>query len=565
MNSILDFNSSYERYASYPTQLIYRSSYGLALEANQAQLAAEVVRGLCMPPIHNSQDKRTDIVVRDLNPNQTKPAKRNLYNDVELQAWLEYQIGFDDITKQSSVPIVSALPRRDPVCRFIYLWGEASREMLKVTQQSLTRILTYHQVMPGYLEFLYCFGVSDKPRDLGYSGFREQTLLSKIPQGPVLPAMGRSGRGYQMCYSLKAPYLNNGWSVRPAAIHHQFDIIEGTSVWIVTKGDLELKKKIESLTAADGRPEDRSFDTVAECFRSSMAVHLLLAHWSTEGWRSRIKALEDEIDEISYEALDAPHAPDRYREKYTLDHIFKMQAKIDKTHEASMVMESNGDVLVAIKQYYAKLVKHKDFPSSSADQEDLNAFTAQVEEVICNTKMHVSRAKLLAQIAADRKDMITRRLDSQATESRESLTTSMYNLGVLSQTEAATMRVVTVLTMLYLPATFVSVSLSDFFRPQLAYYLQTFFSTDVVHYQNQGQNNNDSGNSSFNSTESSGETSFSVLAMERWIEVTLPLTLVTVLIAWWLYDRSKKRIQQITGIEGALPLHQKPLWKNEKV
>jgi hypothetical protein len=92
---------------------------------------------------------------------------------------------------------------------------------------------------------------------------------------------------------------------------------------------------------------------------------------------------------------------------------------------------------------------------------------------------------------------------------------------------------------------------------------QTFFSTDVVHYGS--QNNNSPANSTVaNSQASNNITSFSSLAMERWIEVTLPLTLVTVLIAWWLYEKSKKRIQQITGFEGALPLHQKPMWKDEK-
>jgi hypothetical protein len=214
-----------------------------------------------------------------------------------------------------------------------------------------------------------------------------------------------------------------------------------------------------------------------------------------------------------------------------------------------MVMEANIDVLTAVKQYYEKLLKLKDFPLKHACEDNVIFFAAQIEEMIYDTKMQVSRAKLLARIASDRKDMISRRLDSQTTESMESLTTSMYNVGLLSQTEAAAMRVVTVLTMLYLPATFVS----------------TFFSTDVVHYQNQSQNNNDSGSSTLNSTQSGGETSFSTIAMERWIEVTLPLTLVTVLIAWYLYHKSKQRIEKVTGISGALPLFHKPMWIEEKV
>ena len=162
--------------------------------------------------------------------------------------------------------------------------------------------MTYHQVTPTYLEFLYCFGLQEKPRDLGYSGFREQTLLSTPAKGPVIPALGRSGRHFQLCYNLKAPFFRKSpdplWSIRPAAVHYQFDVESGNSVWIITKGDLELKERIDSLTdPKNGRPEDKAFSTPVDCFISSLAIHLLLANWSAEEWRARIRALEDEIHE----------------------------------------------------------------------------------------------------------------------------------------------------------------------------------------------------------------------------------------------------------------------------
>lgn len=57
---------------------------------------------------------------------------------------------------------------------------------------------------------------------------------------------------------------------------------------------------------------------------------------------------------------------------------------------------------------------------------------------------------------------------------------------------------------------------------------QTFFSTDVVHYQ---VGDDDTGNSS------TGVTQYSSLAMERWAEVTAPLTLLTFIVAagWYYY------------------------------
>jgi hypothetical protein len=169
------------------------------------------------------------------------------------------------------------------------------------------RILSYHQVMPSYLDFISVFGVQWEPRDLRFSGFREQLTLGQSASTTGIPALGRSGRQYQLSFNLKGvsqvPIPNkpgrNWWSIRQAAIHHQFDVELGTTLWIVTKGDRDLKERIEDMTAPPpyGRIEDQSFDTPEECFRSSLAVHLLLCNWSTEEWRWYIQFLETSIED----------------------------------------------------------------------------------------------------------------------------------------------------------------------------------------------------------------------------------------------------------------------------
>jgi hypothetical protein len=63
--------------------------------------------------------------------------------------------------------------------------------------------------------------------------------------------------------------------------------------------------------------------------------------------------------------------------------------------------------------------------------------------------------------------------------------------------------------------------------------LQTFFGTDVVKYQNQGDGPNGSGN---------GGASYSSLAMNQWLQVTLPLTFVTFLFSWIAYTKAKQNI-----------------------
>jgi Mg2+ and Co2+ transporter CorA len=530
-----DFEASYRQCASYPTQLIHRNLYPYALAKCKARLDEETARGLCI-----RTDNETHVIFRDLDPTFSDPVKRSIYSDIELRAWLEYQAETDPLTQRPTAPVVSLVTKKDPRCRFVYFYGGDSRVPLKVTRESLTRVLTYHQVMPSYLDFMYVFGKQEKPRDLGYSGFREQTLLSDPPRGPAVNVLGRSGRQYQMSYNLKAPFFktspDNLWTIRQAAIHHQFDIVEGTSLWVITKGDRELKNRIELMTGPDGRPEDHAFTTAADCFKSSLAVHTLIAHWAGEDWRWRIQTLEDDIDRATFEAVDASRAQGKFCHFYTPDELTKLQGKSDKITEIVMVLEANVAVLTSIRKYYERLLENKDFTLNVDCEESVGVFAAHIDEMICDMEMQILRAKVLAQVTADRKTIILQHLSSQATVSMENLTKSMYKIGMLSQTEAAAMRIITVLTLLYLPATFVS----------------TFFSTDVVQYQNQGGGGDG---------QKEDGTSFSPLAMMRWLEVTIPLTFVTVAIAYCWYRRTLKRMADVAGSVGALPLFHRQMWK----
>jgi hypothetical protein len=185
-----------------------------------------------------------------------------------------------------------------------YIYAEHSRSELKITRDMLTQILTFHQVIPAYLDFISVFGAQSDPRDLRFSGFREQRTLVDPPRGPAVEGLGRSGRQFQLCYNLKGVTCKEEstktelvqWSIRQVAIHHQLDVVTGTTLWIVTKGNLELLSRYKELTGKDGRPEDKSFGTVKESFRSSLAAHLLFCHWSTEDWRGYIRWLEEIVE-----------------------------------------------------------------------------------------------------------------------------------------------------------------------------------------------------------------------------------------------------------------------------
>ena len=159
--------------------------------------------------------------------------------------------------------------------------------------------------MPDYLNFMFVFGLQSEPQDMRFSSFREQTSLRKDCISLGIQCLARSGRQYQLCYNLKgvtAKYQdpdnpdNDDYLIRQAAFYHRLNIVNGNTLWIVTKGGTDIEGRFKELTGKNARPEDKSFGNANECFRSSLSAHLLYCHWSTEDWRGYIKWLEYFVD-----------------------------------------------------------------------------------------------------------------------------------------------------------------------------------------------------------------------------------------------------------------------------
>jgi hypothetical protein len=408
MNIPPSFVHSYRRHESYPCEPVYRTSSSFALKAYKVRLD-EAAPKLC-----TSNDAATNILVLD-SPMQGQQdfGEETITGDAALKAHLGDQSVIDPLHLTWVGPVAT---KRDPKCRFIYFWAEHSRARLKTTRQMLVRTLTYHQVMPGYLHFLSAFGQQTKPHNARFSGFREQTSLAPSFQGHAIRDLGRSGRHFQLCYNLKSvactsaagtPAAQKQWSIRQVAICHQFDVVEGTTLWVLTKGALDLKDRIKDMTGRNGRPEDRAFGSPQECFQSSLAVHLMLAHWASVDWRWRIQWLEDMIDAETQTAVWEPRGPDPARREFIADDFQTVQRLEEKALEASMVLEANIDVLDALRKYYQDLLVNNDFDLRGSSAEAVLAFATQINDAVYDLKMQSSRAKLLARITSDRKSLVS--------------------------------------------------------------------------------------------------------------------------------------------------------------
>ncbi|KAL6708222.1 hypothetical protein ACN47E_003406 [Coniothyrium glycines] len=530
-----EFLKSCSNFEAYPENLIRggTATYSSKLTSYRTRLN-DVAPDLCLTNGEDNVENDYEIPVIDMGTaNGTAMARKNIHSAEKLEQWLGLSSAVDPVTKGVKECVVSS---RDPRCRFIYLYSQHSRDKLKTTLVSLIQLLTFHQVMPTYLDFILGFGAQSDVRDLRFSGFREQIRLKKPVNDLALPQLGRSGKFFQICYNLRGVQFKsrgnenvklNEWSIHQAAFYHQFDVEHGTTLWIATKGGKDILERYKELIGPVGRPEDRTYDDTAACFRSSLSVHLLFCHWSTENWRGYIRWLEEvsnhqvsSLDDFMCAEIDTSHTGmtvDGLRlsgyahHEYKTYHIQDLHHWQDKANEAVMVLEANASIPLLLRRFYADLVACKDFPSALKIQceDELDTFFAQLDEITKDFHMQIVRAKLLVNTIGDRKELSFQHLQALAIERTGQLNQNL-------ERDAVAIRIITIVTLLYLPATFVS----------------TFFSTDIIKYQDQNR---------FGVTPDDG--SFSSLALNRWLQVTLPLTVLTLFGAWTtyqIYERSRE-------------------------
>ncbi|KAF5511302.1 hypothetical protein CGCS363_v002438 [Colletotrichum siamense] len=401
MAAMPHFTASYDDFLQYPLNLPSALKYGTYALSQHRQRLYD-----CKDRLFVSDSSKTQaqfrLPVKDIS-STGRVEKLNIFNDGQLESFLRC----GDPQGMNSGPSSSGhvASKQDEQCRFIFLWAEHTVGPLRLSAIMLLRLLSFYQVNPHFLDFLYAY----------------------------------------------------------ASPHEQ-------------------------------------------AFRSSLETHIAFAQWATSEWRWNVRFLEQGAEDLTLSA--ALINEKSHIESLDPGSLGSVQRWEEKTNDTIMAMESNANIMKLLQRFYRDLVKDDDFPSKARRlcQQAAKSFCLQLDELICETQMQISRAKVLIRTVADRKTILIQHLQTQSALISSKLTASMYDQADRSAVEAIAVRIVTIVTLIYLPATFSS----------------TFFSTDVVKYQD-------------------GEV-FSQIALDRFLQVTLPLMFLTFVPAgiWFCLERRRR-------------------------
>ncbi|CAG8948908.1 hypothetical protein HYFRA_00002034 [Hymenoscyphus fraxineus] len=499
------------------------------------------------------------------------------------------------------------LAREDPRCRFIFIHAPTSRDILRVSRKMFGLALTYHQVMPNFLDFVFPFGFQEYAEDFCFSGFREDSrLFSK--GGLKIMELGRSGQEIRVCYSLKSVESSDReswpWSVRQTSIYHSFDVVTGKAIWIVIKGSHLIKERVQESTKENSDDNElKSFETAASSFSSTLAMHLVLCDWCDEDWRWYLTFLEKRLHDLTRHSLavDIPEAsqyvdPGPFRlhkrsssgfrstisrkitsRKSTLDNptdesfrssflmspissinevspqmppnkidlppgfslppslppgkggpkednttnevlsvktLQQVQFVEDKANEVLLVLEANIKIVRSIRNHYQAILNSEDCPGEIrlGSKTEFSNFEKRISNIISDLEIQRSTAETLLRLLENRKSLLSALLNlntieaskevsvkSQQRESKmQEMTEAMHQLAVDTKRETVSMRIITLVTLFFLPGTFIS----------------TIMSTDIIKFED-------------------SEKKFELGALQLYLYITVPLMAIT-FAAWWV-------------------------------
>ena len=331
----------------------------------------------------------------------------------------------------------------------------------------LLLLLTYHQIMPAFLDFVFPFGVNEHAQDFHFSQFRCEDTLTEVGGDLAVPDLERSGREIRLCYSLRSVEPSEGqrywpWSIRQCAVYHSIDVDTGHSIWVIMKGNQLMKSRVMSTTESHATQSSPA-DPLCHAFASSLISHLLLADWSGENWRWYINHMENVLQGTTRHALSAtvsslPPAESSYKgetlvpiergspqhslpeksgalqpplppelpgvagpsfrdneveekadKQFSFEDLQKLQSLEEKANESDLVLKTNIGILQELRAQYGTVISSAGFPSHVRQEcsKDVLQFTRHLASAEHNLVLQRSRIETLMRLLADRKSLVS--------------------------------------------------------------------------------------------------------------------------------------------------------------
>ncbi|KAL8726825.1 MAG: hypothetical protein Q9166_006441 [cf. Caloplaca sp. 2 TL-2023] len=226
-------------------------------------------------------------------------------------------------------------------------------------------------------------------------------------------------------------------------------------------------------------------------------------------------------------AAQPPNKPtieyDNYgQQQFKFRHLQQVQSLEESANATVLVLKSNQNICEQIRTFYRSLLDNHELSGTGIEQscqKDIVRFERSIFGAASQMNAQVLRVEALLRLIANRKNLLYGLLEFQNTKSNrllasesqkstrkmEIMTNEMSEIARKTKTETVSMKIITLVTLFFLPGTFIA----------------TLMSTDIVHWSN-------------------GRKKYQAGALQVYLAICLPLMACT-FIVWLVLQWREKR------------------------
>ncbi|PMD54055.1 uncharacterized protein K444DRAFT_134739 [Hyaloscypha bicolor E] len=421
-------------------------------------------------------------------------------------------------------------------CQIFSIYQKNSYSRLYITYDLFEWLLSAFSMFPAIWDFVLPFRFqTGESADVGSPPFKFGNIESVFPETP-------KGGSWELAYSFRYVVRNqrekqlesypdyDPWSIRQTAVYQQYQRSNDKMIFVLIAPSDPAR---QSLEAAIGQAKDSGKEL------NAFELHGGLISTLQDNWRLYIRGLEqvlkDQSDRVTLAQVQSAEEPLSPLPDLVLNFLDRQRIKRveDKILDLEVIFGSLLDTLSKLQRQSRRFCLcqgHKNCTCSLIIEE----LEEQMKEVQLNTKragiLH-KRVQGVAQILSDLLEYENAKSLSGLMQETRNEHGKVRILTEKSTHDAAAVKILTIITLIYLPITVVS----------------GFFSTQLVHVDDNG--------------------TISIAKDAWWIAVvTVPLTAAT-LLAWqlWLYSSNKRDSKQKGGPIFEKAFSHNSLWSRVKM
>ncbi|KAK6599508.1 hypothetical protein H4I95_08383 [Botrytis cinerea] len=386
-----------------------------------------------------------------------KTAEKSSFQVIRLSKSVNKRKGSSVPTFQKDLNVcevsqVNLLKEMDDVCQIFIVRHDRCWARLNIERALFEHFINIYEVCEEFWKSVFAFGLKQRENEFEFPRLRSRIRKTVDITGPYEPK--------DLMYVIRQVELNgrggtNPWSIRQTAVYHGRRPDESSSLPVSVKITPSMLLIIAPTSNAEMRMarylEERAADKRQT---SSWNLHRLIISDSLSGWPDYMASLEARLREQTNLIICAT---DDMEEESSSEHGIgfesRQELKVleDFVLDLLMILRTKVETITGLRDQCSEYANEFGKQMETEERASHHLILREFDEYVKDAESYLGHAK-------DLRDRIQSTITLLSDFLNHEENRSMHHLAERSTKDAAAVKILTIITLIYLPTTIVAVS-----------------------------------------------------------------------------------------------------------